>query len=76
MCNTLNDDYFGSVFTEESDVEQLPKVEYRFSEDSNHMLQRMNLTEDAPRNRLRELKVNKAASVHDSPKLIIENAVS
>jgi hypothetical protein len=37
VCNILNE-YFGSVFTEESDVEQLLGVENRFSEDSNHML--------------------------------------
>jgi hypothetical protein len=56
MCNTFND-YFGSVFTEERDMEQLPGVVNRFSKDSNHMLRRMNLTEDAMRNRLTKLKV-------------------
>jgi hypothetical protein len=76
MCNILND-YFGSVFTEENDALILLEVVNKFTEDSNHMLRRMKLTEDANRNRLRKLKVNKASGIHNIvPRLLVENAVS
>ena len=74
MCNILND-YFGSVFTEESDVEQLPEVVNRFPEDSSHMLKKINLSEEAIMNRLKKLKVNKASGIDNIvPRLLIENA--
>ena len=74
MCNILND-YFGSVFTEESDVEQLPEVVNRFPEDSSHMLKKINLSEEAIKNILKKLKVNKASGIDNIvPRLLIENA--
>jgi hypothetical protein len=64
-----------SVFTEENDIEQLLGVVNKFSEDSNHMLQRINLTEDAVMNRLKKLKVNKALGVDNIvPRPLVENA--
>jgi hypothetical protein len=56
-------------------MEQLPGIVIKFSEDSNHMLRRINLTEDAILNRLKKLKVNKASGVDNIvPRLMAENA--
>jgi Reverse transcriptase (RNA-dependent DNA polymerase) len=73
-CNILNE-YFRSVFTEQNDVSQLPGVVHRFSEDSNDMLQRRNLTEDAIMNRLKKRKVNMTSGMDNIvPRLLVENA--
>jgi hypothetical protein len=74
VCNILNE-FFGSVFTEETDLERLPGVVNRFSEGSNRMFGRVNLTGDAIMNRLKKLKVNKASGVDNIvPTLLVKNA--
>ena len=62
-------------FLLKSDVEQLPEVVNRFPEDSSHMLKKINLSEEAIKNRLKKLKVNKASGIDNIvPRLLIENA--
>ena len=56
-------------------MEQLLEVVNKFSEDSDHLLQRINLTEDAIRNSLRKLKVNQASDLDNIVlRLLVENA--
>jgi len=58
MCNLLNE-YFGSVFTSENSVNELPEVKCLFNEDKSHMLSDIVLTRDIISNKLSKLKINK-----------------
>ncbi|MGE5822000.1 MAG: RNA-directed DNA polymerase [Nitrososphaerota archaeon] len=74
MCEVLND-YFGSVFTSETDVNALPEVNNMFDKDSNHMLNSIELTQNIIVSKLRKLKINKAPGVDGIvPRILVENA--
>jgi len=59
MCNLLNE-YFGSVFTSENSVNELPEIKCFFNVDKSHMLRDIVLTRDIITNKLSKLKVNTA----------------
>ena len=44
MCNLL-DEYFGSVFTSENSLNELPEVKCFFNQDKSHMLSNIVLTQ-------------------------------
>ena len=74
MCNLLND-YFGSVFTAENSLNELPEVKCFFNQDKSHMLNNIVLTQEIISNKLSKLKVNKAPGVDGIvPRLLVENA--
>lgn len=74
MSDMLNG-YFGSVFTEENDEDELPEVECRFKDGNTHMLSTINLTEESIFSKLKKLKINKAPGTDQIvPRLLIENA--
>jgi len=74
MCEILND-YFGSVFTSEDSMNELPEVRSNFNEDNDHMLSSIEITQDIIRNKLSKLKINKAPGVDGIvPRLLVENA--
>jgi len=73
MCNLLNE-YFGSVFTSENSVNELPEVKCFFNEDKSHMLRDIEITRDSISNKLSKLKANKAPGVDGNvPRLLVEN---
>jgi len=57
MCEILND-YFGSVFMFEDLVNELLEARCNFSENNNHMLSGIEITQDNIRNKLSKLKIN------------------
>jgi endonuclease/exonuclease/phosphatase family metal-dependent hydrolase len=74
MCNLLNE-YFGSVFTTENSVNELPEVKCFFNEDKSHMLSNIVLTRDIISIKLSKLKVNKAPGIDGIvPRLLVETA--
>jgi len=74
MCNLLNE-YFGSVFTSENSVNELPEVKCLFNEDKSHMLRDIEITKDSISNKLSKFKANKAPGVDGIvPRLLVENA--
>ena len=74
MCEILNE-YFGSVFTSEDDINALPEVKHIFDKDSNHMLSKIELTQDIIASKLSKLKINKAPGVDGIvPRFLVENA--
>jgi endonuclease/exonuclease/phosphatase family metal-dependent hydrolase len=74
MCNILND-YFGTVFTEESIVGKLPEVIKNGKDDNGSMLSNVDITKEDISKRLKNLKVNKAPGVDEIvPRILIENA--
>ena len=74
MSNILNE-FFGSVFTDENILEQLPEVKRSFNEDNNHMLRTVSLTRECVLTKLLKLKINKAPGVDDIvPRILVENA--
>jgi len=74
MCNLFNE-YFGSVFTSENSVNELPEVKCFFNEDKSHILSIIVLTRDITSNKLSKLKVNKAPGVDGIvPRLLVQNA--
>ena len=58
MCEMLNE-YFGTVFTDESGVNELPEVNSKFPEDVNHMLRNVNFTKESISVRLKKLKIKR-----------------
>ena len=46
MCDLLNE-YFGSVFTSEISINELPEVTSMFNEDYSHMLGNIEITQEA-----------------------------
>jgi len=62
ICQILND-YFGSVFTFEDLVNELPKTKCKFSEDNYHVLSNIEITRDIVLNKLNKLNSNKAPGV-------------
>ena len=74
MSNILNE-FFGSVFTDENILKQLPEVKSNFIEDNNHMLRTVSLTRECVLTKLLKLKINKAPGVDDIvPRILVENA--
>src|SRR5664279_3605844 len=74
MSNVLND-YFGSVFTDEKDLDNLPEVQTVFREDNSHMLKDITFTKTLILNKLKKLGINKAPGVDDIvPRMLIENS--
>ena len=59
ICNLLNK-YFGSVFNEEKNIDEIPEVKCLFTEDNSCMLKSINLTRKTIIEKLCELKLNKA----------------
>jgi hypothetical protein len=64
MCNILND-YFGTVFTEESIVGKLPAVIKNVKDDTGSILSNVDITKEDINKRLKKLKVNKAPGVDE-----------
>jgi hypothetical protein len=64
LCNILND-YFGTVFTEESIVGKLLEVIKTRMDDSGRMLSNVDITKEDINKRLKNLKVNKAPGVDE-----------
>ena len=62
MCNLLND-YFGSVFTSENSLNELPEVKCFFNQDKSRMLSNMVLTQEIIPNKLSKFKIKKAPGV-------------
>jgi hypothetical protein len=74
MCDILNV-YFGSVFTSENLVNELPEVRCNFGEDNDHMLSDIELTQDIICNKLNKLNSNKAPGVDGIvPRILVENS--
>jgi hypothetical protein len=73
-CNILND-YFGTVFMEESIVGKLPGVIKHVKDDNGSMLSNVDIIKEDINERLKNLKVNKAPGVDEIvPRILIENA--
>ena len=74
MGSLLNK-YFGSVFTSENFVNELPEVQFFLNKDKSNMLSNIVLTQDMISNKLSKLKINKAPGVDGIvPRLLVENA--
>jgi len=68
-------DYFGSVFTFEDLVKELPETKCKFSNDNDHMLSNIEITRDIILNKLNKLKPNKALGVDEIvPRILLENS--
>ena len=73
MCNLLRE-YFGSVFTSENSLNNLPEVKFFFNQHKSNMLSNIVLTQEITSNKLSKLKVNKAPGVDGIvPRLLVEN---
>ena len=73
MCSILNS-YFGSVFTKEVVGEVMPEVKSKYKQNMNHITS-INLTVDMVLNKLKGMKLNKAAGIDEIvPRLLKENA--
>ena len=74
ICNLLNN-YFGSVFNEEKNIDEIPEVKCLFREDNSCMLKNINITRETIIKKLCELKLNKApGSDGIFPRILVENA--
>jgi len=75
MCEILND-YFGSIFTSEDLVNELPEVKFYFNEDRDHLPSGIEISQDKiSRSKLSQLKINKAPDVDGIvPRILVENA--
>ena len=74
MCKMFND-YFSSVFTDESLHPTLPIIQDLFKDDCSKMLLDVHVSEAVVFNRLKKLKLNKAPGVDNiAPKVLIETA--
>ena len=62
ICNTLNN-YFGSVFNEEKNVDVMPEVKCLFNEDNSCTLNSINIMQETIIKKLCNLKINKAPGV-------------
>ena len=72
MCNLLNN-YFGSVFTKEKNLD-IPEVKSLFKEDNSCMLKNINITRETIIKKLCELKMNEApGSDGIFPRILVEN---
>jgi len=56
-------DYFRSIFTSKDLVNELPETRCNFTEDNDHMLSGIEITQDIIRNKLSKLKINKDPGV-------------
>ena len=75
MCEILKNDYFGSVFTSEDLVNELPEARCNFNEDNDHMLSSIEITQEIIHNKLSKLNINKAPGVDGIvPRILVENA--
>jgi len=62
ICEIMNE-YFGSVFTPDDLVNELPETKCKFSTDNDHMLSNIEITRDIVLNKLNKLNSNKAPGV-------------
>jgi Reverse transcriptase (RNA-dependent DNA polymerase) len=75
MSESLNK-FFASLFTDKSEADVLPELDKRFQQDSDCMLNGIEINEEMIINRLKELKVGKALGLDGIvPKLLIEASV-
>jgi len=74
ICEILNN-YFGSVFTSDDLVNELPKTKCKFSTDNDHMLSNIEITRDNVLNKLNKLNSNKVPGVDGIvPRIKVENS--
>jgi len=73
ICEILND-YFGSVFTSEDLVNELPETKCAFSKDNDHMLRKIEFTRAIVLNKLKQLNSNKTQGADEIvSRILVDN---